>query len=497
MLQLLVDTLNRKAQTVSNHILAASINKQREAKQKHYPNKIFTETLIAPRLRLPHISGKALTPKPAAVGSLRWALQRGRSGSVARHPSSPLSELRAQKYTLRVLRSDALRALLGRHCATGCSKSHVRTRPAPQPRAAFNELRSGKLRQQGREPPGPSPDIPNFLPAVPPKRRGALLPEAAVLKRRGSAPSRAEPASPRDAPGTLRPRRAARTPDGGGRPLPIVPAALHHGDILYRLRDSLLSKQPGSESWGCAPSWPLSSPAPYKQRTFFFLFFFSFFFSRGVQRNRLPPPGPPPLPAASPCPAAPRPAAAPTCGDEAQQQHGVRQLPGEVRTLHAAPPSPPRRGCRSHHPARRDARAPREAAEYCRPRRHQRPRLRRPPRAAPRRAAPAPPRRDGRRWGAAPRRGGERGGGAVKRKNPTSPPPPTTRAQPTHPNKKIFKEERRLRGTWGWAQGSGRSKYPPKGGCRAVCVALRAWVDVWAPSGASARPGSRTWPAWC
>lgn len=187
-----------------------------------------------------------------ALSSATWPQRFRRPASLL--TSSALSELRAQKYTLRVLRSDALRALLGRHCATGCSKSHVRTRPAPQPRAAFNELRSGKLRLQGREPPGPSPDIPNFLPAVPPKRRGALLPEAAVLKRRGSAPSRAEPASPRDAPGTLRPRRAARTPDGGGRPSPIVPAALHHGDILYRLRDSLLSKQPGSESWGCAPS---------------------------------------------------------------------------------------------------------------------------------------------------------------------------------------------------------------------------------------------------
>jgi len=69
MLQLHVGTLNRKAQTVSNHAVAASINKQRGAKQKHYPNKIVTETLIAPRL--PHVPGKALTPKPAAVGSRR------------------------------------------------------------------------------------------------------------------------------------------------------------------------------------------------------------------------------------------------------------------------------------------------------------------------------------------------------------------------------------------------------------------------------------------
>lgn len=91
----------------------------------------------------------------------------------------------------------------------------------------------------------------------------------------------------------------------------------------------------------CTFPAPLPAPRRTNKGLSFFFFFFPFFFSRGAySQTGLPPPGPPLPPAASPDPAAPRPPAAPTCGDEAQQQHGVRQLPGEVRALHAAPPEP-------------------------------------------------------------------------------------------------------------------------------------------------------------
>lgn len=217
------------------------------------------------------------------------------------------------------------------------------------------------------------------------------------------APSPARAPSPPARPGRLHPAAQRCTPDTGGRSCPLFNEHLTAGTFCTDPRRVYCQNSPAGEveGGGGVACRPLSQPriaAHGKQRTLFP--------RRGVpQGQRGAMPGAPRAAARPParrCPAegaasaevfprrrpcrprprgAPRPPApaAPTCGEEAQQQqHGVRQLRGEDRALHA--------GAAAARSARRgDARAP-AGASGVEPA---------PPRA---RAAPPPHRRgDGRR----------------------------------------------------------------------------------------------------
>lgn len=128
------------------------------------------------------------------------------------------------------------------------SKSLVQSLPAPQPHAA-PQISSPARSSRGGEPLSPSGQTGSFgSPArhtevlAPPKPLSlgggsALLSSPAPTPLPGAAPSRAPsprpPGSPRYPRARFSPVGQRRAPAGGGRPLPIVRAALNRGDILY------------------------------------------------------------------------------------------------------------------------------------------------------------------------------------------------------------------------------------------------------------------------